>query len=105
LTELFIPRNKETNKQDQNEITELTIFPNPTQSGLITLNIDIDKEGFYKFHIVNIDGSYSKSNFEENYLVKGENTKKIDISNLENGIYILTVRGEKSVKSIRIIKI
>jgi len=63
------------------------IFPNPAED---LFNVSIDKEGDYKMEIMNIEGQVLISK-----VIKGENTSRIDLSNLASGTYILKVNNAK----------
>ena len=71
-----------------NKETTTTIYPNPCTS---TLTIDTDDYSTPQVSIYNLTGS----------LVKSENSNKIDVSELNQGMYLVSVNGGEMRKIIK----
>ena len=88
---------------DINIADNFEIFPNPA-STQVTLSLDLNNSKNVNVSIVNMLGSkvYAKSLGT----VNGSTTEKIDVSDLEAGIYMVRVETEKgtAVKKLNIIK-
>ena len=69
---------------------EVSVFPNPT-SGIITVNIE---QHINSINITDLSGKHLGT-FDNN---------SIDVSNLSNGIYILTIETDKGIFNQKIIK-
>jgi hypothetical protein len=82
------------------EPQNLSIYPNPTFE---TLNLDL--EGFsyenVNFRIFNEIGQVVlQANF-----VSGDSLKKIDVSTLQSGLYVLEVKSRSKVGRFKVVKI
>lgn len=71
----------------------LFIFPNPTSEYLNI--IDNNKSEIKQIILYNIFG---------NQILESYETKKVDVSNLRNGIYLVKIIGENSEKTIKLLK-
>ncbi len=81
---------------DDHFLSELTIYPNPTTE-LFTISseiLDLDK---FKIQIFNILG---KKVLEK----VNPNSRKVDISLLESGVYMLKISNENQHKTLKLIK-
>jgi CubicO group peptidase (beta-lactamase class C family) len=76
-------------KENQNSIS---IYPNPSHS---TITIDLPSSTDFKIEISNILGEL---------MMKSENQSQVDVSELTNGLYILTVRQGGNLFATKIIK-
>jgi hypothetical protein len=81
---------------DEKELDSFSIFPNPVQFEFIIDSKNINIKNF-DFQIFNILG---KKVFEKNNL----NSKTIDISFLESGIYMLKISKDNQHKTLKLIK-
>ena len=80
------------------EINEgIIVYPNPTSSKVF---FDNSKEYFKEVGIYNYLGQEVKRSSFKTY----ETNQEIDLSSLSSGLYILNFNGEKTSKSVRIIK-
>lgn len=85
--------NPSTANQTEFEKIDLDLYPNPTKSALIFVNFD----EFSTFSIYSITGELIQKDLEASYT--------IDVSDLENGIYILQLKSlAGNVISKRIVK-
>jgi hypothetical protein len=75
-------------------LNEVTLFPNPAKN-----SIELRGAKDLDISTVKISNILGKEVFTSNVL-----DNKIDISNLNSGIYILTIQSESSSKSIKFIK-
>lgn len=84
---------------DPNEkITRLETYPNPSQ-GQFTLTFESLENSLLTFSVVDI---YGRIKFQTNSLAtSGENQLKINISNLDSGIYIYHLQTGESTSSIK----
>lgn len=67
---------------------DISLNPNPTQS-FFDLQFDLKQTAQVKYYIINSNGQIVGYENNKNY-GKGKNQIKVDISNLENGIYMVT---------------
>lgn len=74
--------------------SSLQVFPNPARN---MLNINVQSADFSSYQLFDAIGR----SVIESTLVKGNNV--VSLSNLKPGLYILTVRGESSIKTYQII--
>ncbi len=80
-----------------NNQNELTIFPNPS-TGIVTIETGLNEN---KNYVVTVLDAMGKN------IITAENSKTLDLSNLENGIYFISVISENQTsvtKKISIIK-
>lgn len=77
----------------QNEAPELSLFPNPVDKGI--LNIAVGGETPQTYTIYNIIGQAVKS---------GKFTRTMDVSNLETGMYMITLEMGETLMHKRFIK-
>jgi hypothetical protein len=79
-----------------NELLNFLVYPNPVTEKL-TLEFSVEKPEI-EYEILNIEGRG---------LLKGiikESSRTIDVSTLENGVYKLKVKGEKTIQVTKFIK-
>ncbi len=77
-----------------NEITTVSVYPNPTDGKLTLLHV----AGTASFKVVSVSGQVVLSG------VVSATANSIDLSSFENGIYILQLAQEQGIQSIRIVK-
>lgn len=76
---------------DENSLSELTIYPNPTVDYLILKNATVS--------------SYKVMNTAGVTVLSGDvNGNKIDVHNLENGNYFIQLNGENTLQTVRFSK-
>ena len=68
----------------------VSVFPSPADKQLNFILIDISQD--YFISLINMQGKIAISNFELQSVIKNHT---IDISNIEEGIYILRINGSK----------
>ena len=91
MIELVSPNNASI---EENKVTqELLVYPNPTNS---VLNIDTKGERILSIRIFNISGQLINSE------LNSDNT--IDVSQFNNGMYIIQVETDNGVALSRFIK-
>jgi len=80
--------------EEQNS-RNISFFPNPTKG---KLNFDFANDNIQKFSIFDITGKkiIEKTEIQQN--------KTIDLSNLDNGIYIIKIQTDKKIFTTKIIK-
>ena len=82
------------------ELGHNTVSPNPVESGVLTLEMDISKDMEGSILLVDITG---KKCYETSIaLVEGKNQHTISTENLPNGFYVLMVRTENGIMSRKI---
>ena len=79
-----------------------SVFPNPTEE-MINLKINSLNSGSVNMRISDVAGKMIRN--EKLDLNQGENIKQIDISNLNNGLYLIFLSNESNVIRKSIIKI
>ena len=72
---------------------QISVFPNPTSK---YLNISLNNDDHFNFEIVNAVGVV---------VMKGKNTQQIDVSNLKEGPYLLSIRYKHNVYCQKWIKL
>lgn len=77
-----------------NEITTVSVYPNPTDGKLTLSNVT----GNTSFKVVSVSGQVVLSG------VVSATTNTIDLSSFENGIYVLQLTQEQGLQSVRIVK-
>jgi hypothetical protein len=83
---------------DANEVTSLEVYPNPVNNELTIANLNV--EGQAVITVVDVQGKVVMTNAINN--VNGN--YNLDMSKLENGVYVVTVRTNDSVENVRVIK-
>lgn len=83
-----------------NVIRSVNVYPNPVQSKL-TINFTIDESAAVSIVLKDITGK-TISNLYNELVSFGKQEMSFDVSNIENGMYLLVVEsnGEKSVKKV-----
>ncbi|MNJ88992.1 Protease 1 precursor [compost metagenome] len=79
---------------EDNQALIVSVYPNPTD-GKLTLS-NLSKETFYK--VISVSGQVVLDGVVSN------TANSIDLSNMENGVYVLQLSQEQGLQSIRIIK-
>ncbi len=83
-----------------NHLSNLSCFPNPT-SGTFTLNFNNDRSQILNLIIISTDG---KTVYHETETFQaGEIQRKIDLSSLPSGIYILRIQGDQDLVTHKLI--
>ena len=77
------------------------IFPNPSRSGLVNLTLSAEEEQVIQVAIFDVAGK--KINDQTRSLLAGNNELKFDFSAFDKGIYIVTIRDDKSTTSRKLI--
>ncbi|MBK6700968.1 MAG: T9SS type A sorting domain-containing protein [Saprospiraceae bacterium] len=72
---------------------QISVFPNPTSK---YLNISLNNDDHFNFEIINAVGVL---------VMKGKNTQQIDVSNLKEGPYFLSIRYKHNVYCQKWIKL
>lgn len=70
----------------------ISIFPNPTE-GLLSIQFDDGFKNDMTLSVISVDG---KTVLEKTGFVSSNQTTQLDISSLENGIYLLTIEGSET---------
>lgn len=88
-------------KEAINQLSPLTIYPNPSSNGITTIHFSLQKNENCQLEVYNSIGQNVKTiSFGEQTL--GTITKSIDLSDLENGLYILKLKTGTNEQSSRI---
>ena len=78
---------------DENELSAITLFPNPTRDFLTVSGLSNNQN--FSWQIIDLIGRELKQDF-----ANAENTE-IDVQNLATGVYILILEHQKAVKFIK----
>lgn len=82
----------------------LSLFPNPAEN-VVTISLTLSKEGKYSVILYNNLGQELVYVYEGNFNEYENRTFDVNISTLENGIYMLGVsNGSEMIENIRVIK-
>jgi hypothetical protein len=78
-------------KTIKNKVNEISIYPNPITGNFLNVSNKIDFEGITEIHIHNSIG-----NLVKNQVINSQigNTIQVDVDNLSNGIYYLTIQNQ-----------
>lgn len=77
--------------------TQFRVFPNPVVD---KLQVTVEDSWFNRFTVYNIDGRVMRHGTIE----RQAQDFSIDVSDLESGVYLLTLKGVESEKTIKLIK-
>jgi len=80
---------------------QLHAFPVPVQ-GLLNVEMQMEKGGYVKAEILNLEGKTLKKEFFET--VGGKNTLQIDVSQLPEGAYLLRIEDAEKVSAVKFTK-
>lgn len=80
----------------------LSLFPNPSAQSN-TMIVELDKEQPLKITLYDVQGKYIRNVFD-GQAMDGANQYKVDIQNLESGVYLYRVQGQGFVRSIKFTK-
>ena len=84
-----------------NKLDNFILFPNPA-TDILNLDFDISDSGEAVFSVINSYGQEVLLINEK--LNKGHQRIKLDVSNLSEGIYFVTIRQKTSIKTLRFFK-
>jgi len=91
---IFRPHSEVTGiREERREKKQLKIYPNPTNSGVVYINLNTPIKGISKIEVVTLNGQKVFSKLLQD--ISGNTL--IDLSSLTNGVYILTVKSENSI--------
>jgi len=87
--------------KENTNINNISVFPVPA-SNFITVELTLQKADFVSFSIISVDG---KKHYSENkHMEVGENSHKINLSNLPNGSYVLElIYNDRKYSSVIVI--
>lgn len=88
---------------NNNTLSELTVYPNPVgnhHSVRLSLNSSTDKMAMVK--IFSVNGKLLKT--QELTISKGNNNQEIDVSNLDSGMYSMSIQVDDNIKTLVLIK-
>jgi len=80
---------------EQDDLTHFKIYPNPTED---ILTVETNESGYYRVELSHLNGrtiitdQFDSSNYQ------------IDLSSLENGIYLITIISESRFETRKVIK-
>jgi len=90
----IITINNQTIGVDEIEADKINIYPNPVQNELF---VEVENEIITQMNIIDFTGKMVKS-------ISNGNSKSIDVSSLNQGIYILEIYSENGISNTRFIK-
>lgn len=89
-------------KDSQNGIGTISVYPNPVID-FLQLNLDLKKPGKYTISVFSADGRLLM-NESDLSLPAGDTKRNLDLSDVANGVYLLTITGEGATQTLRFIK-
>ncbi len=96
-----IPLTKSTIGIEENNIKDLVVFPNPA-TDFVALSGQLSESGQVNLSVFDLNGKKVKS-FEPGQMPKGEFTKKLDVTDLAEGIYMIMISQGSSVSHVKLI--
>ncbi|MGL4332171.1 MAG: phosphodiester glycosidase family protein [Bacteroidales bacterium] len=94
--------NLEVSVPQSSEVEGIILFPNPVADE-ITLKYDLTKRSLISFLICSMDGRICKS-VSKDLLEPGTYTDRFNVSDLKSGIYLLIIKTDKGLKTMKILK-
>ncbi|MFV0506116.1 MAG: T9SS type A sorting domain-containing protein [Bacteroidales bacterium] len=92
------------NNTDDKSLTIKGIYPNPVHTEL-NLELSTTKSGNVKIFVYNLLGQ-QVSDLGEHYISDFDtNTLSFDVSTIKNGLYIIIVKSDNAIKSVKMRKI
>ena len=89
--------------EENSPVVNLGLFPNPT-TGLLTINFELaNNNASTTINLIDLNGKLIKV-IPTNYLSNGFNRLNVDISEVPQGIYFVTIQSGSDVITRRIIK-
>jgi hypothetical protein len=77
-----------TENVNENGLARLSLYPNPTKN---VLNLNADLQGRTEVKVLDMNGRTVK-----HYVVNGLNTLRLNVSDLQSGVYFVRVSNEAS---------
>lgn len=90
-------------KENTNGIGQVSLYPNPTNSDLVTLNISADNTAAISVNIFDVTGKLVGSPVQSRSLVAGENKIAISTGELHNGIYFVTLSSSFGKETVKLV--
>jgi hypothetical protein len=90
-------------KEAKNQVGVISIYPNPTASDITNLKIDANNASTLNVVIFDLTGKVVAQPVQNHKLVAGENNIALTTSDLNNGIYFVTLKtnfGKETVKLV-----
>jgi len=82
-------------------LSDMSIYPNPTETEDLTLEFNLDKNAEMGLQIINVQGKLIKDFGYEHY-IQGNNTKTLNISELNVGLYFLQISNKEHTSTYKI---
>ncbi len=95
------PGNQSTGISKVSSIENIKVFPNPFKDNI---QVELGANSHDKVVLILSDISGKTIESKSFELVKGTNTLQFETSQIGNGVYILTIKGDSINKSIKVIK-
>lgn len=83
-------------------VTAMQLSPNPV-SDMLNVSLDLEDRSTFNYTIVNLEGKQLITN-TFNGLTQGQNQKQINVADLAQGLYFLTISNEEGSLTKRFIK-
>lgn len=90
-----------TDVEEIDIISGINAFPNPNNTGNLTVEFGLDENATLTLNMVNLQGQVVKAMGTRNY-ASGNNTELVDISELSAGMYFLQMTKDGQVSNVKI---
>lgn len=88
--------------EEKNQIGSIALYPNPA-SEQVTLRITTQNAGVINASVYDITGKLVLSPVQNQTLVNGENSFNLSTSELQNGVYFVTLSSAKGKETVKLI--
>jgi Secretion system C-terminal sorting domain len=87
--------------QENKDLTALSIFPNPTASGMLNINYELNVSGTSRIELLDVLGNKLQI-VDLGKVPAGKITQSIDVSNLSNGLYFVNIIHNNKIISNKV---
>jgi Secretion system C-terminal sorting domain len=87
--------------EENKELAGLSIFPNPTASGILNVNYELNVSGTSRIELLDVLGNKLQI-VDLGKIAAGKVTRSIDVSNLSNGLYFVNIIHNNKIISNKV---
>ena len=90
------------NKNLENPISDIRLFPNPT-SNYVNVLLNITQEEEFTFSLINNLGQTVGNRKIKQMMIQGENVIQLDLGTIANGVYYLKIEGKNNKHTLKVV--